>query len=103
MTDTALDLGAEVIRLEPVNARGGGLVRTEACLRETGETEVAKAISTVRREDGWSKYARRLIENAVAVARETGFRDRLYVLLCRRRLEPNDRAALKPLPGIVWL
>jgi hypothetical protein len=103
MAETVLDLGAEDIWLEPVNARGSGLVRTETCLRQAGETEVAKAISGVRREDGWSKYVRRLIENCVAVAREMGFLDRLHVLLYPKRLEPNDRAALEPLPGIVWL
>lgn len=103
LAEVVLSVGAEDVWLEPVNARGKGLVNTEAFLRQGGEPELADAIRVIRKRKGWSRYARRLIESAVAVAREMTFLDRLHVLLYPKRLEPDDRAALEHLPGVVWL
>lgn len=103
MAEADLRLGAEDVWLEPVNARGSGLVRTEKRLREAGENSLADKMGAIRHKEGWSNYARELIETAVGVATKLGFISRLHVLLYPKRLEPADREALEPLPGIVWL
>ena len=103
MAEAVLACGADEIWAEPVNARGNGLKKTEAALREAGESNVADAVQEIRNQKAWSRYARRFIEQIVAVAQDLRFIGRLHVLLYPKGLLPEDRAALEPVPGIVWL
>ncbi len=99
-----LELGAEAIWAEPVNARGRGLIWTAQDLAEAGYGREAQAVDAIRRQAQWSTYARNLVETLVSVAEELELVDRLHVLLYPKPLGKSDREALQALQrGVIWL
>jgi DNA repair photolyase len=104
MFDAVLDCGVEDIWLEPVNGRGGGILRTVEALRLAGLNREAEAADLIRKKDAWSQYATALIENAIAAAKKKKALDRLHILLYPKRLTPPDREKLQQhKKGIIWL
>jgi DNA repair photolyase len=100
----ASEFGAEEIFVEPVNARGPGLRKTQDTLWEHGYRAEAAAIAEIRRADRWSRYAANLIRTVQESVRRHLSIDRLRVLLYPSRLDPADVKRLREdEAGIVWL
>jgi len=95
--------GASKIYLEPVNARGRGLINTAEALRIAGFKDEAEAVDAIRNEKAWSKYAADLAETAAKVAESLDVRERLHVLMYTSELVPSDLVRVKALGGCVTL
>ena len=66
--ETVLACGAKEIWLEPVNARGKGLMNCASALGKIGECEIARQVDAIRSSKKWAAYVRRFCETAVKVA-----------------------------------
>lgn len=100
----ASEFGAEEVFVEPVNARGPGLRKTQAALLDHGYQVEADAIAEIRQIHRWSGYATSLIRTVQeSVRRHLGI-ERLRILLYPSRLDPADIERLREdEAGIVWL
>ncbi len=104
MFAAAVECGTEDIWLEPVNARGKGIVRCAEALAQAGFTAAAHAADAVRHEAAWNEYAINLVKAAQVVAVGSGVIDRLHVLLYANRFTSDAQETLNTDPrGIVWL
>jgi DNA repair photolyase len=104
LVDFVLASGAEEIFMEPVNARGNGLVLTQMALEEARFFPEAKAVESIRKEVNWSPYVVRLLRNAQGVLANRKALDKLRFLLYPQALTPSDRRAIENSPtGVKWL
>ena len=102
--DAVLGCGPEEIWLEPLNARGNGLVRCTGALADNGFVDAARAIDLVRSRPHWSEYVLGLVRNAQRVAERNGVIDRLHILLYRKSFLPESAERLQgDGRGVVWL
>lgn len=97
------DIRPVEVFLEPVNARGRGLIRTCDALKQASFLEEAATVNAVRRDEAWSEYVVGLVKNATTVFEDMGWVDRLRILMYGSRLSPEDRGRLEKLPAIIWL
>jgi len=99
-----MDANPGDIWVEPVNARGPGLIWTAEDLRSAGYTDMAAAVDRIRKRDAWQEYAFELTRHAQAAAAALGLLDKVHVLLYQNRFDPALVAALNEDElGIVWL
>jgi DNA repair photolyase len=104
LVDTVLDLGAETVFAEPINARGGGLRLTAEALRTHGYQEEADAIDAIRNRKNWSSYTRTLLSRIQEALRARHAIEKLRFLLYPASLQPGDlRAIQKADAGVCWL
>lgn len=103
MFKSVMDCGASEIWLEPVNARGQGLINTAEALRIAGLKAEAEAVDAISDRGTWSKYAADLAETAAKVAESLGVRERLHVLMYSNKLVAGDLGRIKALGGCVTL
>jgi len=104
LVELCLEVGAEEIFAEPVNARGPGLRRCEEALAAAGMTREAEAIGTIRHHAGWSGYTLRLLRTVQQAAATHNCIGRLRFLLYPEHLSPSDlQEVRRDDRGIVWL
>ena len=104
LVEFVLACGAEEVFVEPVNARGPGLKRTEAVLREGGYTVEADAVGAIRRAKNWSAYTTRLVRAIQDSLRHRQAIHKLRFLLYPSRLTPADRQSILARPeGVRFL
>ncbi len=93
----------EGIWLEPVNAKGRGLINTAEALRIAGLKAEADAVDAIRVKDAWSKYAADLAVTAAKVAESLGMLEKLHVLMYAAGLTAGDLGRVKALGACVTL
>jgi DNA repair photolyase len=104
LVDTVLELGAETVFAEPVNARGSGLRVTAEALRTHGYLEEADAVDAIRKRKAWSAYTRVLLGRIQEALRVRQAIEKLRFLLYPANLHPEDLAAIrKDDAGVRWL
>jgi DNA repair photolyase len=104
LVEAAVGFGAEEFFVEPLNARGPGLILTADALRKGGFADAAEAVDDIRRHVAWSAYTRRLLETVQTALRRYRQLDRLRYLLYPGGLTEPDAAWIKAhAEGVVWL
>lgn len=104
LVDSVLDVGAEEVFVEPVNARGSGLRLTAEALRANGYATEAEAIDAVRNRKTWSGYTRALLGNVQSALRARKAIKKLRFLLYPTSLMPEDLEHIrKHDAGVRWL
>lgn len=104
LTSIAADCKAEEIFVEPVNLRGRALTLTNDALRESGYPGEAVAVTSIRDQESWSRYAMQLILNVQKSVRKLYDISRLRFLLYPSRLMPADIVRIKKNDtGVIWL
>lgn len=100
----ATEIDVEEIFVEPVNARGPALCLTQEALLKAGFEREATAIESIRTNEGWSRYATRLISNVQRSVRKLYDINRLRILLYPSRLTKEDAARIRQDDeGVIWL
>ena len=100
----AVECGAEEIFVEPVNARGPGLKRTQEALVAEDHDAAAAAISRIRAKPAWSQYVVNLIRDVQRSVHAQSDIAKLRILLYPSRLLPEDAAAIQnDDEGVIWL
>ena len=97
------ECNVEEVFLEPVNARGPALGRTEEALRVEGADEVADAIRLIRVRKNWSAYTADLIKTSEKVFHDFSRKRCLHFLLYSKTLQIEDRERIDRYSSIVWL
>lgn len=92
MVDFSLSCGVKEIFIEPVNARGPGLVATQRALDNAGFVNEARAIEAIRKHANWSEYAIKLLEISQRILAARGALDKLRFLLYAHNLLPHHLA-----------
>jgi DNA repair photolyase len=104
LVQLVVECGAEELFVEPVNARGPALRRTQETLLAHGFPQQAAAIAHVRHAAGWSAYAADLLANVQRSVRANYDIARLRYLLYPSRLTPAAAARVRAADaGVVWL
>ena len=104
LIDFVLDCGVEEVFVEPLNARGPSLVRTEEVLRTAGYRAEAEQVAVIRHAVHWSAYTRRLLETAQSALDRYGCLSKLRFLLYPDRLTPEDESWIRRHHhGVRWL
>ena len=87
---------ADEIWVEPVNARGPGLINCSDTLREAGYVSIAAAIDKIRNKKAWQHYSHDLIRMATLSAQKRGIVDCLRILMYDKKCNFNgdDTAVL---------
>lgn len=99
-----VELGAEEIFAEPVNARGNGLRLTQAALEAAGFAAEAAAVQRVRNQAAWSKYAADLLATVQDAVRRHSDISKLRYLLYGAALQSKEVARIREDDaGVVWL
>lgn len=100
----AAECRAEEVFIEPVNARGSSLRKTEAALRHAGYAAAADAVAQIRHTASWSDYVHRLICVVQEAVRRRLHPSKLRILLYSSRLLAAHRTQLEHNDdGIIWL
>ena len=103
MASILRDCKVEHVWVEPVNARGAGLKKTQKALEENGYGKIAEKIKAIRKGENWSAYTRRLIEVSESVFKRYANKGKLHILLYPSKLTDEDSKALRKCPSVVWL
>jgi len=100
----SVEIGAEEIFVEPINARGPCLKLTQAALETAGMPEQAAAVGHVRRQQNWSRYVTELVRSVQQSTRRHAAIERLRFLLYPSQLSPEDQRTIRADDeGVVWL
>ena len=104
LVQLVVSCNAEEIFVEPVNARGAGLLNCHDALELWGYHTEAKAIAKIRQREHWSRYVVELLRNVQRSVRRHSDISKLRFLLYPSRLLPEDRAEIeKDDEGVIWL
>ena len=96
--------GAEEIFVEPVNARGPGLLHTQTALEQHGYDAEARALESIRHREEWSRYVVRLLKNVQQSVRAHADIGLLRCLLYPSRLTQQTIDEIKADDeGVIWL
>jgi len=99
-----VDCGAEEIFSEAVNPRGPGLKLTQKALEVQGFHTEAEAIKNIRKQQNWSEYVQKLIQNMQSSVRKSFDIEKLRFLLYPSRLSPKHLLQIqRDDAGVVWL
>ncbi len=87
LMEIMLAFGVENIWVEPVNKRGGSLLKCQRALEEAGMNDLAYNIEEIRSTEMHQLYTDELIDVATNAARDLGCLDKLKILVYG---DPND-------------
>jgi hypothetical protein len=100
----AIECNVEEIFIEPVNPRGRGLKLTQEALANSGYSDEATAIETIRKRNAWSRYVARMVSNVQKSIHKQYDINRLrFLLYPSRLLEEHVTQIKKDDAGVVWL
>jgi len=94
----------EDVWIEPVNARGNGLIRTRDALEDAGLSTAAKNINAIRNRRCWSSYVQDLCLTTNDLLKKGMLpRGQTHVLVYGKHLTPGVDLTIKCMPEVIWL
>lgn len=104
LIEFATECKVEEIFVEPVNARGKGLIDCQTALELWGYEIQAKAIENIRKQANWSKYVRKLIHNVQqSIYRYSDINKLRFLLYSSRLLSEDIDTIRQDDQGVIWL